>query len=137
MSGFTEEMVGNQKIVKGFSYEKRAEKTFSQINEDMRKSGVKAVFFSSMTNPTTRFVNGLIYAAVGTAGALSAIGTVKFLGVISVGQLSSFLSYSNQYTKPFNEISGVVTELQNAVASAERVFAVIDELLIYNILRIY
>lgn len=127
MSGFTEEMVGNQKIVKGFSYEKRAEKTFSQINEDMRKSGVKAVFFSSMTNPTTRFVNGLIYAAVGTAGALSAIGTVKFLGVISVGQLSSFLSYSNQYTKPFNEISGVVTELQNAVASAERVFAVIDE----------
>ena len=93
----------------------------------MRKNGVKAVFFSSMTNPTTRFVNGLIYAAVGTAGALSAIGTVKFLGVISVGQLSSFLSYSNQYTKPFNEISGVVTELQNAVASAERVFAVIDE----------
>lgn len=127
MSGFTEEMVGNQKIVKGFSYEKRAEKTFSQINEDMRKSGVKAVFFSSMTNPTTRFVNGLIYAAVGTAGALSAIGTVKFLGVISVGQLSSFLSYSNQYTKPFNEISGVVTELQNAIACASRVFELIEE----------
>ncbi|MGN1480758.1 ABC transporter ATP-binding protein [Porcipelethomonas sp.] len=127
MSGFTEEMVGNQKIVKSFSYEKRAEKTFSEINEDMRKSGIKAVFFSSMTNPTTRFVNGLIYAAVGTAGALSAIGSVKFLGVITVGQLSSFLSYSNQYTKPFNEISGVITELQNAIASAERVFAVIDE----------
>ena len=127
MSSFTEEMVGNQKIVKGFSYEKRAEKTFSEINAQMGKSGVKAVFFSSMTNPTTRFVNGLIYAAVGTAGALSAIGALNFLGVITVGQLSSFLSYSNQYTKPFNEISGVITELQNAVASAERVFAVIDE----------
>lgn len=127
MSSFTEEMVGNQKIVKGFSYEKRAEKTFSEINAQMGKSGIKAVFFSSMTNPTTRFVNGLIYAAVGTAGALSAIGALNFLGVITVGQLSSFLSYSNQYTKPFNEISGVITELQNAVASAERVFAVIDE----------
>lgn len=127
MSSFTEEMVGNQKIVKGFSYEKRAEKTFSDINEQMRKSGIKAIFFSSMTNPTTRFVNGLIYAAVGAAGALSAIGAINFLGVITIGQLSSFLSYSNQYTKPFNEISGVITELQNAIASAQRVFAVIDE----------
>lgn len=88
----------------------------------MAQSGVKAVFFSSMTNPTTRFVNGLIYAAVGTAGALSAIGALSFFGKISIGQLTSFLSYSNQYTKPFNEISGVVAELQNAVASAERVF---------------
>lgn len=127
MSSFTEEMVGNQKIVKGFSYEKRAEKTFSDINEQMRKSGIKAIFFSSMTNPTTRFVNGLIYAAVGAAGALSAIGAINFLGVITIGQLSSFLSYSNHYTKPFNEISGVITELQNAIASAQRVFAVIDE----------
>ncbi len=127
LSGFTEEMVGNQKVVKAFSYEKRAEKGFSEINENIKKSGVRSVFFSSMTNPTTRFVNGLIYAAVGAAGALSAIGAVGFLGTITKGQLSSFLLYSNQYTKPFNEISGVITELQNAVASAKRVFAVIDE----------
>lgn len=127
MSSFTEEMTGNQKVVKAFSFEKRAEKEFSEINEQMRKSGIRSVFFSSMTNPTTRFVNGLIYAAVGFAGALSAIGSVGFLGVITKGQLSSFLLYSNQYTKPFNEISGVITELQNAVASAKRVFAVIDE----------
>lgn len=127
LTAHTEEMVGNLKIVKAFSYEKRAEETFSEINSDMKKSGVRAVFFSSMTNPTTRFVNGLIYAAVGLAGALSAMGAVSFLGVISVGQLTSFLSYSNQYTKPFNEISGVITELQNAIASAKRVFAVIDE----------
>lgn len=127
MSSFTEEMTGNQKVVKAFSFEKRAEKEFSEINEQMRKSGIRSVFFSSMTNPTTRFVNGLIYAAVGFAGALSAIGSVGFLGVITKGQLSSFLLYANQYTKPFNEISGVITELQNAVASAKRVFAVIDE----------
>lgn len=127
LSGYTEEMVGNQKVVKAFSYEKRAQKGFSEINENIKKSGVRSVFFSSMTNPTTRFVNGLIYAAVGAAGALSAIGAVGFLGTITKGQLSSFLLYSNQYTKPFNEISGVITELQNAVASAKRVFAVIDE----------
>lgn len=127
LNGLAEEMIGNQKVVKAFSYEKRAENAFSGINSKMAKSGVKAVFFSSMTNPTTRFVNGLIYAAVGTAGALSAIGTLGILGKITVGQLTSFLSYSNQYTKPFNEISGVVAELQNAAASAERVFAVIDE----------
>ncbi|MGN0612781.1 MAG: ABC transporter ATP-binding protein [Porcipelethomonas sp.] len=127
MSSFTEEMVGNQKIVKGFSYEERAEKKFAEINENMRTSGIKSIFFSSMTNPTTRFVNGLIYAAVGISGALSAIGAAGFFGVITPGQLSSFLLYSNQYTKPFNEISGVITELQNAVASAKRVFAVIDQ----------
>lgn len=127
LNGLAEEMIGNQKIVKAFSYESRAEARFQEINDKMSKSGVKAVFFSSMTNPTTRFVNGLIYAAVGTAGALSAIGALSFFGVISIGQLTSFLSYSNQYTKPFNEISGVVAELQNAVASAERVFSVIDE----------
>ncbi len=127
LNGLSEEMIGSQKIVKAFSYEERAEKSFSDINARMAKSGVKAVFFSSMTNPTTRFVNGLIYAAVGTAGALSAIGSIGFLGRITVGQLTSFLSYSNQYTKPFNEISGVIAELQNAIASAERVFAVIDE----------
>ncbi len=127
LSSFTEEMVGSQKVIKAFSYEKRSEKKFSEINDNIKKSGVRSVFFSSMTNPTTRFVNGLIYAAVGAAGALSAKGAVGFLGTITKGQLSSFLLYSNQYTKPFNEISGVVTELQNAVASAKRVFAVIDE----------
>ena len=127
MSGFTEEMVGSQKIVKAFSYEERAQEKFESINQKMKKSGIRSVFFSSMTNPTTRFVNGLIYAAVGTAGALSAIGSVGFLGVITKGQLSSFLLYANQYTKPFNEISGVITELQNAVTCAKRVFDVIDE----------
>lgn len=90
MSSFTEEMVGNQKIVKGFSYEKRAEKTFSEINAQMGKSGVKAVFFSSMTNPTTRFVNGLIYAAVGTAGALSAIGALNFLELLQSDSFHRF-----------------------------------------------
>lgn len=127
MSSFTEEMVGGQKIVKAFSHEKALEDEFDQINLQMKKSGIRSIFFSSMTNPTTRFVNGIIYAAVGLAGALSAIGAVSFLGVITAGQLSSFLLYSNQYTKPFNEISGVVTELQNAVASARRVFEVIEE----------
>ena len=127
LNGIAEEMIGSQKVVKAFSYEGRAEKSFSETNAKMAKSGVKAIFFSSMTNPTTRFVNGLIYAAVGTAGALSAIGSISFLGKITVGQLTSFLSYSNQYTKPFNEISGVIAELQNAVTSAQRVFAVIDE----------
>ncbi len=127
MSSFTEEMIGGQKIVKAFTHEQQLEKEFAKINHQLRKSGVKSIFYSSMTNPTTRFVNGLIYAAVGLAGSLSAIGAVGFLGVITAGQLSSFLLYSNQYTKPFNEISGVITELQNAVACARRVFEVIDE----------
>lgn len=127
LNGLAEEMIGNQKVVKAFSYEERAQTRFNDINKKMAKSGVKAVFFSSMTNPSTRFVNGLIYAAVGTAGALSAIGAVGFFGRITIGQLTSFLSFSNQYTKPFNEISGVIAELQNAVASAERIFDVIDE----------
>ena len=127
MSGFIEEMVGNQKVVRAFCREKKVQEEFDSINRKMKKSGVRSVFFSSMTNPTTRFVNGLIYAAVGTAGALSAIGSVGFLGVITKGQLSSFLLYANQYTKPFNEISGVITELQNAVACAKRVFDVIDQ----------
>lgn len=127
MGGLAEEMVGGLKTVKAFSYEQRAEDRFTDINAKMSRSGVKATFYSSMTNPTTRFINGLIYAAVGTAGALSAIGSIGFLGKISVGQLTSFLSYANQYTKPFNEISGVVAELQNAISSAERVFGVIDE----------
>ncbi|MDE5764477.1 MAG: ABC transporter ATP-binding protein/permease [Ruminococcus sp.] len=127
MVSFSEEMAGNQKIVRAFVYDKRAEEKFSQINNEYGKIGAKATFFSSMTNPVTRFVNGLIYAAVGLLGALGAVGHSAFIGVMSVGKLSSFLAYSNQYTKPFNEISGVFAELQNAVASAERVFNVLDE----------
>ena len=127
MVGLTEELVGNQKTVKAFVYEKRAEKRFEEINEQFGQTGSLATFYSSMTNPTTRFVNGLIYAAIGCIGALGAVGSLEFIGVMSVGELSSFLAYSNQYTKPFNEISGVIAELQNAVASAERVFSVLDE----------
>ncbi|MDE6785321.1 MAG: ABC transporter ATP-binding protein/permease [Ruminococcus sp.] len=127
MVSFSEEMAGNQKIVRAFVYDKRAEEKFAQINNEYGKIGAKATFFSSMTNPVTRFVNGLIYAAVGLLGALGAVGHSSFIGVMSVGKLSSFLAYSNQYTKPFNEISGVFAELQNAVASAERIFNVLDE----------
>ena len=127
MVGLAEEMAGNQKIVKAFVYDKTAEERFDVINNEYGKTGAKATFFSSMTNPTTRFVNGLIYAAVGLMGALGAIGHSPFIGAMSVGKLSSFLAYSNQYTKPFNEISGVFAELQNAVASAQRVFDLLDE----------
>lgn len=122
MTSLVEEMVGNQRIVKAFSHEEEEKEKFSDINEDLRKCSLRAIFFSSITNPATRFVNGLVYAGVGIVGAISAIR-----GVITVGQLSCFLSYANQYTKPFNEISGVVTELQNALASASRVFELIDE----------
>ncbi len=126
MGGLTEEMIGSQKIVRAFAYENRAMERFSKLNRELGAAGVKATFFSSMTNPTTRFVNGLIYAAVGTVGALGAIGALPWVGVMSVGKLASFLAYSNQYTKPFNEISGVVAELQNAISCAQRVFAVLD-----------
>ena len=122
LSGYIEEMVGNQKVVKAFGYEQRAEEEFDAINHELYYVGAKAQFYSSLTNPCTRFVNGVVYAAVAIFGALSCIG-----GGFSVGTLSSFLTYANQYTKPFNEISGVVTELQTALASAKRVFAVIDE----------
>lgn len=122
MSGFIEELVGNQKLVKAFSYEDRAIDHFKDINSRLYDCGILAQFYSSLTNPCTRFVNGIVYAAVGILGAFAVIG-----GRISVGQLSSFLSYANQYTKPFNEISGVITELQSALASAKRVFAFIDE----------
>ena len=127
MVGLAEEMAGNQKIVKAFGYDKRAEERFERINKEYGKIGAKATFFSSMTNPSTRFVNGLIYAAVGLLGALGVVGNSALIGAMTVGKLSSFLAYSNQYTKPFNEISGVFAELQNAVASAERVFSVLDE----------
>ena len=127
MVGLAEECAGNQKLVKAFVYGDKAEERFAEINRKYGKVGLKATFFSSMTNPTTRFVNGLIYAAVGVMGSLGAIGYSSFIGKMSVGKLSSFLAYSNQYTKPFNEISGVFAELQNAVASAGRVFDLLDE----------
>ncbi len=126
MGGLTEEMIGGQKVVKAFAYETRAMERFEKLNRELGDASLKATFFSSMSNPSTRFVNGLIYAAVGTVGALGAIGVLPWVGVMSVGRLASFLSYSNQYTKPFNEISGVVAELQNAISCAQRVFAVLD-----------
>lgn len=116
------EMIGNQKIVQAFSHEDEALQQFDEINERLEKYSLRATFFSSTTNPSTRFINSLVYAGVGVFGAISAIR-----GSLSVGQLSCFLSYANQYTKPFNEISGVVTELQNALACAERVFELIEE----------
>lgn len=126
LGGLTEELLGGQKIVKAFAYEARAEERFAKLNQELGTASLKATFFSSMSNPSTRFVNGLIYAAVGTVGALGTIGVLPWVGAMSVGRLASFLSYSNQYTKPFNEISGVVAELQNAVSCAQRVFEVLD-----------
>ena len=117
-----DEMIGNQKIVQAFSYEETASQRFGEINDRLTKASVKAVFFSSLTNPTTRFINSLIYASVGLTGALSVIK-----GGLSVGGLACFLSYANQYTKPFNEISGVITELQNALSCAARIFELIEE----------
>ena len=122
LTSLVDEMLGNQKVVQAFGHEDEAQESFEEINERLRGYSLKAIFFSSITNPATRFVNSLVYASVGVAGAFAAVR-----GYLSVGQLSSFLSYANQYTKPFNEISGVVTELQNALASAARVFALIDE----------
>ena len=122
MTSLVEELVGNEHLVRAFGYESRAEERFDKINLDLQKCGVRAIFFSSLTNPCTRFVNALVYAAVGVLGAFVAIA-----GGITVGQLSVFLNYANQYTKPFNDISGVMTELQNALACAQRVFDLIDE----------
>ena len=122
LTALVDEMLGNQKVVQAFGQEQEAQKRFEEINGRLKDCSLKAIFFSSITNPSTRFVNGLVYAAVGVAGAFAAVR-----GALSVGQLSVFLSYANQYTKPFNEISGVVTELQNAIASAARVFELIDE----------
>lgn len=121
MTSLIEEMISNQKVVKAFCYEDDAEEKFDEINGRLQVCGVKALFFSALTNPCTRFVNGLVYSGVGVFGAISALS-----GNISVGQLSCFLSYANQYTKPFNEISGVITELQSAFASAKRVFEIIE-----------
>ncbi len=117
-----DEMIGNQKVVQAFTHEDETCAEFEKINQSLEKYSLNATFFSSLVNPSTRFVNSLVYAAVGIFGALSAIS-----GGISVGQLSCFLTYANQYTKPFNEISGVVTELQNALACAARIFELIEE----------
>jgi ATP-binding cassette subfamily B protein len=117
-----DEMIGNQKVVQAFGHEKEAMEQFDEINERLEVYSLKAIFYSSITNPSTRFINSLVYAGVGVTGALSVIS-----GGISVGQLTCFLSYANQYTKPFNEISGVVTELQNALACAARIFELIEE----------
>lgn len=121
LTSLVEELVGNQKIVQAFSYEERAKERFGAVNEELRVCGIKALFFSSITNPSTRFVNGLVYTGVGIFGAFTVIG-----GGMTVGQLTSFLNYANQYTKPFNEISGVVTELENALACAKRIFDFMD-----------
>lgn len=122
MTSLVDEMVGNQKVVQAFGYGKRAVDQFDAVNQHLRKVSLQAIFFSSITNPSTRFVNGLVYTGVSIVGAFTAIS-----GGITVGQLSCFLSYANQYTKPFNEISSVVTELQNALACARRVFDFIEE----------
>ncbi len=121
MTALINETVGNLKLVKAFGYEEKSREKFEKINARLQNCGVKALFFSSITNPCTRFVNGVVYTLVGIVGALSAVA-----GVLSVGQLSCFLSYANQYTKPFNEISGVIAELQSALASAKRLFEIID-----------
>lgn len=118
-----DEMVTHQKVVRAFAMENETQQRFDEVNERLEKCSLKAIFFSSLTNPATRFVNALVYACVGVAGAIVAVTT----GGITVGQLSAFLSYANQYTKPFNEISGVVTELQSALACARRVLDLIDE----------
>ncbi len=124
LSGCIEELIGNQHIVKAFAYETRAQERFEEINARLYKCGLKAQFYSALTNPSTRFVNGLVYAATGVFGAIAVIsGNVG----MSVGQISAFLSYANQYTKPFNEITGVITELQASFASARRVFRLLDE----------
>lgn len=122
MTSLVDEMVGNQKVVQAFGYGKRSLEQFDTINEELKTCSIRAIFFSSITNPSTRFVNGLVYSGVGIFGAVLAMQ-----GVITVGQLSCFLTYANQYTKPFNEISSVLTEIQNAFACAKRVFDFIDE----------
>lgn len=121
-TGIIDEMIGNQKVVQAFLQESHVLERFDEVNERLQKCSLRAIFFSSITNPATRFVNGLVYAGVGFTGAIAVVN-----GNLSVGQLSCFLSYANQYTKPFNEISGVITELQNAFACAARIFDFIDE----------
>lgn len=127
-TGLIDEMIGNQKVVQAFSHERESQAQFDAVNRDLQKCSLRAVFFSSLTNPVTRFVNNIVYACVALAGALAVLGGWLSVGaVFTVGSLSAFLSYANQYTKPFNEISGVVTELQNALACAARIFELIEE----------
>ena len=121
-TGLIDEMIGNQKVVQAFGRGEDATERFDEVNKRLQEASLRATFFSSITNPATRFVNSLVYTGVGITGAFAVVR-----GAMSVGQLSSFLSYANQYTKPFNEISGVVTEFQNAIACAQRVFTLIDE----------
>lgn len=121
-TAFIDEMIGNEKVVQAFGHEEEALERFDEMNDRLEKASLRAIFYSSTTNPSTRFINSIVYAGVGVTGALSAIA-----GNISVGQLTCFLNYANQYTKPFNEISGVVTELQNALACAARIFELIEE----------
>lgn len=121
-TGLIDEMIGNQKVVQAFGRGEDATERFDEVNKRLQEASLRATFFSSITNPATRFVNSLVYIGVGITGAFAVVR-----GAMSVGQLSSFLSYANQYTKPFNEISGVVTEFQNAIACAQRVFTLIDE----------
>ena len=121
-TGLIDEMIGNQKVVQAFGRGEDVTERFDEVNKRLQEASLRATFFSSITNPATRFVNSLVYTGVGITGAFAVVR-----GAMSVGQLSSFLSYANQYTKPFNEISGVVTEFQNAIACAQRVFALIDE----------
>ena len=121
-TGLIDEMIGNQKVVQAFGRGKKVTEEFDKVNEKLGKAYIRATFFSSITNPATRFVNSLVYTGVGITGAFAVVN-----GSLTVGQLSSFLSYANQYTKPFNEISGVVTEFQNAVACAQRIFDLIEE----------
>lgn len=121
-TGLIDEMIGNQKVVQAFGRGEDATERFDEVNKRLQDASLRATFFSSITNPATRFVNSLVYTGVGITGAFAVVR-----GAMSVGQLSSFLSYANQYTKPFNEISGVVTEFQNAIACAQRVFTLIDE----------
>ncbi len=125
LTGFTDERIGALRLVKAFGFEKNSEEEFGEINERLNVCGRRAQFYSALTNPCTRFVNSLVYAGVGIFGALSAVKAVS--GGFTVGDLSCFLQYANQYTKPFNEISGVMTELQSALASASRIFAILDE----------
>jgi len=121
-TAFVDEMIGNEKVVKAFSQEEKMLAKFDEINQKLQKASLYAIFFSSLTNPVTRFVNGVVYAGVALTGAMAVLS-----GKMTVGVLTCFLSYANQYTKPFNEISGVVTELQNAIACAERIFELIEE----------
>ena len=126
-TAFIDEMLGNQKIVRAFSRERKSLDQFDEINERLEKSSLKAIFYSSLTNPCTRFVNNVVYACVALSGALICVATAGSAVPFTVGSLSALLSYANQYTKPFNEISGVITELQNALVCASRILSLIDE----------